>query len=102
MGALHVVPMYSFISSIMAYSVVSFVLFAVVYGLIGMDRHFDTGNTRDTNWGHAFWHSWCVQSTAMDDVTPKTRSARAAQAVQVFMSWLPMIVLLAPWSIQSK
>lgn len=102
MGGLRIVPMYKFIAAIMAYSLLSFLIFTVVYGLLGMQRHFNVGDPTVSNWEHAVWHAWSVQSTAMDEVTPKTRAGRIAQGVQVGMSWLPMILLLAPWNIEKN
>jgi len=96
---MHVVPMPIFISLIMAYSLACFVLFGVIYQSIGMEDHFNCGETKATNAQHAFWHSWSVQATCMDEVTPKTMTGRGIQGAQAAMAWLPMIVLLAPWNI---
>ena len=101
MTKLKLVPMYKFIAAIAVYSAISFLIFTVVYGAIGMKTHFNTGETVSGNWEHAAWHSWSVQSTAMDEVTPKTQTGRIAQAFQVFLAWLPMILLLAPWNVSS-
>lgn len=101
MAGLHIVPMYKFILAILVYSIVSFFVFTLTYGFMGMEKNFNVGDTVSGNWEHALWHAWSVQSTAMDEVTPKTRAGRIAQAFQVAMAWLPMIVLLAPWNIQS-
>ena len=99
---LRIVPMYTFILAILGYSVISFLIFTLTYGLMGMEKHFNVGNTSVNNWEHALWHAWSVQSTSMDEVSPKTRAGRIAQGAQVGLAWLPMILLLAPWNIESK
>ncbi len=91
------VPMYRFISAIMLYSTVSVLLFGGVYAAIGMAKNFDVGPTKASNVSHAFYHSFAVQTTSMDEISPKTQKGRAVQAVQQAMAWLPMLVLLAPW-----
>ena len=97
--AVHLVPMYTFIASILVYSVLCFLAFGLAYAGLGMRANFDVGDAPGSDYEHAFYHSWNVQATCMDEMTPKTRRARIAQAMQAFMAWLPMIMLLAPWNI---
>lgn len=99
---LKIVPMYKFIAAIMLYSILGFVLFTGVYAMMGMKKNFNVGDAPGSNLEHAIWHSWTVQSTAMGEVTPKTREARIAQGIHLFLAWMPMIVLLAPWNIQQS
>lgn len=96
---MHVVPMPKFIGLIMLYSITSFLVFGFVYRALGMKTHFNCGDADTTNASHAFYHSWSVQATCMDEITPKTQTGRIVQATQAAMAWLPMIILLAPWNI---
>lgn len=94
-------PMYKFIATVMVYSLASFVIFTLVYGMMGMEKHFDVATAKTNNWGHAVYHAWNVQTTSMDEMSPKTVPGRIAQSCQAAAAWLPMILLLAPWDISS-
>lgn len=90
-----------FIAAIVIYSIVCFLIFGFAYMGVGMEKNFYVGQTKATNASHAFYHSWCVQSTSMDEIQPTTTKGRVIQAVQCAAAWLPMALLLAPWSITS-
>jgi hypothetical protein len=95
-------PKYNFIAAILGYALGFFLVFGVVYASIGMEENFDVGETKGNNLEHAFYHSWCVMSTSMDEITPKTIKGRIAQACQVAVAYLPMILLLAPWDVRDS
>lgn len=95
--AQQLVPMYRFISAIVLYSILCFLLFGGVYAAIGMSKNFNVGETKTSNASHAFYHAFAVQTTSMDEIAPKTVKGRVVQAIQQAMAWLPFLVLLSPW-----
>lgn len=96
------IPIPAFMLAIVAYSVLSFVIFGLAYMAIGMEQNFDVGSTKASNASHAFYHSWCVQSTCMDEMAPKTMKGRVVQGCHVAAAWLPTAIMLAPWFVTRK
>jgi cytochrome b len=103
MTHVHVHPIWQFIGALLAYSITSMILFAVLYGLFlpgGFKKNFTQPSfSGASDWENAFYHSWCVQTTSMDEITPTTRVARALHGTQMALAWLPMALLLAPFDV---
>lgn len=75
-----------------AYYAVGFIaLFAVVYWLMGLEKHFDTPEYLDKQNRSSFlncvYTSALAQSNAMPDYTPKTNLARILFMAQVCTGW---------------
>jgi hypothetical protein len=88
------------ILGILAYTFAGVLVFGIAYGLMGFDKHFNN-SIPGNNWGSAFYHSFAVQTTAMDECNPKTPAGRAVHCIQMLCGTIPMLLLLAPWATSS-
>lgn len=73
------------------YAVVFITCFALVYWLMGLERHFDVPEYIEKNKRNSFancmYTSVMAQSNAMPDLAPKTTVARMVFMAQVCTGW---------------
>lgn len=78
----------------LAFSLVCVGVFALVYRLIGVAKHFDLADDVKAKPTFAsFYISIMAQSNAMGDATPKTALGRVLFATQVALGWAWIMVM---------
>ena len=77
------------------YSVISVVVFALIYALIGYKNIFETHDeNKDKNVENSFFGSMMLQSNAMGLVKPINSLGNWLMAVQVTLGWLYVLCLI--------
>jgi hypothetical protein len=78
------------------YALVMIVGFALVYGFIGYNKHFETTeDNKNRNWENAFAASMYCQSGAMGPVTAKTHLGEVLMALQTAAGWIYFLVIVS-------
>lgn len=78
------------------YGVFCIALFAVIYKVMGISKHFDVPEylrKREHHWLTSIYCSALAQSNAMPDLVPKTDAARMLFMTQVVLGWTWFLIL---------
>jgi hypothetical protein len=78
------------------YGVFMLTIFALIYGLIGYNKHFETTEeNKNRNWENAIAASMYCQSGAMGPVTSKTHLGSVLMSLQTAAGWLYFLVVIS-------
>jgi hypothetical protein len=92
----------SFISAILMYSAAVFIVFTAIYGYVDFEKNFEIPSKKDdvarVGWDQIMYHSFMVQCASMPDSFPMTRTGRTIAAMHSFLAWIPLLLLIAPWT----
>lgn len=91
-----------FLKVLLMYTLITFTVFAAIYGSIDIEKHFELpakpDDVKRVKWDLILYMTFMIQTGYMSENYPKTQLGRTIVSLQAFCSWLPMLVLLAPWT----
>lgn len=90
----------NFIRWLLAYNVVVWLVFTMIYKNIDFAKHFEVPPDFQNSFSEVAYYSFqCVVQMYGTNIVPKTTMGRSIVSIQSFLTYSVFIVMLAPWSL---
>ena len=89
-----------FIRWLLAYHVIVWLAFSIIYKNIDFGKHFEVPDDFQQSFSEVSYYSYqCVVQMYGTSIVPKTTVGRSLVSIQSFLTYSILIIMLAPWSL---